>query len=138
MGNHDDWCSKCGEDRRERNCACKPQKRPKAALPKTGADLIAEERLRQMTKEGWTAEHDDGHRPDEMALAAACYAIPDGYRHETGPLRRGNAPWLWPWETHWWKPSPRNRIRELAKAGALIAAEIDLLLRDETGKEEGK
>jgi hypothetical protein len=28
-----------------------------------------------------------------------------------------------------WKPSPDDRFRELVKAGALIAAEIDRLLR---------
>ena len=30
----------------------------------------------------------------------------------------------------WWKPTPKNRVRELVKAGALIAAEIDRLQRD--------
>jgi hypothetical protein len=28
----------------------------------------------------------------------------------------------WPWDSKWWKPG--ERIRELEKAGALIAAEI--------------
>jgi hypothetical protein len=31
----------------------------------------------------------------------------------------------------WWKPTPSDRIRELTKAGALIAAEIDRLKRAE-------
>jgi hypothetical protein len=35
----------------------------------------------------------------------------------------------------WYKPSPENRIRELEKAGALIAAEIDRLLRLEERKQ---
>ena len=34
----------------------------------------------------------------------------------------------WPWNVVWWKPTPDDRIRELAKAGALIAAEIDRLI----------
>ena len=34
---------------------------------------------------------------------------------------------MWPWEANWWKPTPEDRIKELAKAGALIAAEIDRL-----------
>jgi hypothetical protein len=37
-------------------------------------------------------------------------------------------PW-WPWRWEWWKPG--NRVRELEKAGALIAAEIDRLSRIE-------
>jgi hypothetical protein len=35
----------------------------------------------------------------------------------------------WPWFQERWKPTPDNRIRELVKAGALIAAEIDRMLR---------
>jgi hypothetical protein len=35
---------------------------------------------------------------------------------------------LWPWDPSWWKPSP-DPIRNLVKAGALIAAEIDRLQR---------
>jgi hypothetical protein len=34
---------------------------------------------------------------------------------------------FWPWSKHWWKPTPNDRVRELVKAGALIAAEIDRL-----------
>ena len=36
-------------------------------------------------------------------------------------------PTLWPWALSQWKPTPDDRIRELTKAGALIAAEIDRL-----------
>lgn len=36
---------------------------------------------------------------------------------------------MWPFSQEWWKPTPDDRIRELAKAGALIAAEIDRLQR---------
>lgn len=35
----------------------------------------------------------------------------------------------WPWEARFWKPCPDDRARELVKAGALIAAEIDRLQR---------
>jgi hypothetical protein len=31
----------------------------------------------------------------------------------------------WPWSFEWWKP--KDRIRNLVRAGALIAAEIDRL-----------
>lgn len=91
--------------------------------------MIAAERARQVSKEGWTTEHDDGHHPGELALAAACYAIPEGRRVPIGMKVPGNPPALWPWEIDWWKPTPNDRIRELVKAGALIAAEIELLQR---------
>lgn len=37
----------------------------------------------------------------------------------------------WPWATDWWKPSD-DPITNLVRAGALIAAEIDRLLREAT------
>lgn len=81
----------------------------------TGVELIAAERERQVSQEGWTPEHDDEHKHGELRGAAACYAL--------GRM----IPEIWPWSSEWWKPG--NRIRELAKAGALIAAEIDRLQR---------
>ncbi len=85
----------------------------------TGIELIAAERQRQVTAEGWTAEHDDQHNGGEMAFAAMCYADPDGLSEPDI---------YWPWEAEWWKPSG-DRVRNLVKAGALIAAEIDRLER---------
>ena len=93
------------------------------ARRKTGAQLIAAERERQKRKEGWTAEHDDEHEWSEMALAAVCYARNGGSKAATCPRD-------WPWDDLWWKPS-NDRVRDLTKAGALIAAEIDRLLRKE-------
>lgn len=86
---------------------------------KTGAELITEERQRQIEVEGWTPEHDKEHFDDSMAFAAAAYAIPHYSKIDRSDI--------WPWEQKWWKPTPDNRIRELQKAGALIAAEIDRL-----------
>jgi hypothetical protein len=34
----------------------------------------------------------------------------------------------WSCPRNFWKPTPNDRIKELTKAGALIAAEIDRLL----------
>ena len=89
---------------------------------KTGIDLIADERKRQIEKEGWTAEHDANHTDDTLALAGVCYAIPSYLRKYEKEV-----PFFWPWDKESWKPTPDNRIKELVKAGALIAAEIDKL-----------
>ena len=95
---------------------------------KTGVEWIAEERQRQIEVEGWTKEHDAEHTNDSLAFAAVCYAIPSESRHYSYcPLRKERVPDFWPWDKKWWKPCPENRIRELVKAGALIAAEIDRL-----------
>lgn len=85
---------------------------------KTGIELIAEERQRQVEVEGWTPEHDAEHTDDELAKVAAVYAAP-------GRLRSRVRIWPEDWD---FKPTPNDRIRELQKAGALIAAEIDRLL----------
>jgi hypothetical protein len=96
-----------------------------------GADRIARERGRQIEVEGWSAERDDAYIKGELAQAAYCYALPTEIR------RIGDMDFpldLWPegWDRSWWKPgdgSVMGRVRELEKAGALLAAEIDRLLR---------
>ncbi len=89
-----------------------------------GVKLISDERQRQIEVEGWSKEHDSQHEHGEIAIAASLYAMPSEkrmFRPSTG------LPVHWPWYAKWWKPSPENRLRELVKAGALIAAEIDRL-----------
>lgn len=102
----------------------------------SGVELIAAERLRQTEEEGWTPYHDDGHEFGELAVAAATYALPPEIREERIQIldsRYKSEPTLrfalWSWDEQWWKPSPEDRVRELVKAGALIAAEIDRLQR---------
>jgi len=92
-----------------------------------GINLIEAERERQIYREGWTEEHDDKHVNNELALAAACYAVPDVFSQG-----------YWPptWDLSWYKST--TRIRDLVKAGALIAAEIDRLQRIEIKKEKEK
>jgi len=86
---------------------------------KTGAELIVAERARQQSAEGWSEFHDDTHKRGEMARAAACYALQ--HTNVSGRAIR------WPWSRDWWKP--KDPIRNLVRAGALIAAEIDRLQR---------
>lgn len=79
-------------------------------------DVLAE-RKRQINVEGWAPMHDAEHSGGEMAEAAICYV--QGYTawHPSGHEQR------WPWELGWWKP--KDRRRNLIKAGALILAEIE-------------
>lgn len=94
---------------------------------KTGVGLIFLERQRQLQEEGWSKEHDSKYQNQELAAAAAAYATPETLR-SYGP---DGLPPTWPWAEEWWKPEPQDRIRELVKAGALIAAQIDLELSKE-------
>lgn len=110
---------------------------------KTGIELMAEERARH-PQEGWTTEHDDEHSHGEMRLAAICYAMSDSEReliricHRRGQDDRLSQSWqtlldfFWPFGREWWKPCPYDRVRELVKAGALLAAEIDRIQRLKT------
>ncbi len=100
-----------------------------------GASLIADERVRQIDAEGWTAAHDDLHDECELLDAALCYSgvagsqILDG---DGGAEAKEMMLGGWPWDRAWWKPSS-DPIRNLVKAGALIAAEIDRLQRKAAG-----
>lgn len=94
---------------------------------RTGAELIAAERARQIAwidGEGWSEGHDDEHTNGELVAAAICYAAQPGGLESIGITDS-----IWPWEPEAWKPTPGDRIRELTKAGALLAAEIDRLQR---------
>jgi hypothetical protein len=103
---------------------------------KTGIEIIAEERQRQITVEGWTAEHDSQHTRGELAFAAKSYAehaaCQSAAKEQFAGVQTDYHPQWWPWDMKWWKPST-DPIRNLAKAGALIAAEIDRLQRLNNG-----
>ncbi len=75
-----------------------------------GAVQILKERQRQFEREGWTAEHDDGNQNREMLKAAICY------------INGNMKDWPEEWDRKWYKPETTER--NLAKAGALVAAEI--------------
>lgn len=103
----------------------------------TGSERIHAERMRQMLDEGWTAAHDDEYPPGKLSLAGICYAAQQAdlsaafieTDQDIGTASEG-PPWQWPFDESWWKPSD-DPIRNLEKAGALIAAEIDRLQRKE-------
>lgn len=98
---------------------------------KCGAELIADERDRQIFKEGFTPDKDKDYVCGELTDAAVMYAL-RGYWKDRLPAEfvgSQDCPgWIWPFNASWYKPSPKDRIRDLQKAGALIAAEIDRLL----------
>ncbi len=96
---------------------------------KTAIELIKAERERQVSAEGWTLQHDDGHTRAELSRAALCYvdaaasqAVVGGKGETYGPADE------WPWETEAFKAAD-DPIRNLVKAGALIVAEIERLQR---------
>lgn len=105
---------------------------PPTAIPPSlpsGIDLISAERVRQIQQHGWTPEHDASHERGQMLSAAIAYATATQRLSLTGMGAGTDLDFVrrmyWPWEKKWWKPG--SRVRNLVKAGALIAAEIDRL-----------
>lgn len=104
------------------------------SIDMTGIERIAAERKRQIEQEGWAPEHDDQYHNQQLMHAAGCYLQMGVFLDQVRPDRRqamvdnAGPATRWPWEEWWWKPSP-DPIRNLEKAGALIAAEIDRLER---------
>lgn len=108
---------------------------------KTGIELISAERERQISKEKFTANHDDAHDARELANASRAYLKHYCHRawvwtNELGmpgivdgvaSYREEKPPGEWPWNDEDWKP--KSPIDDLIKAGALIAAELDRLQR---------
>lgn len=100
-------------------------------MRKTGIELITQERQEQIEKHGWSKEHDAKHDQGELANAACSYAMTSemqDYLDENW----GDDMHLsfWPFELSYYKKDNSGeveKIKDLAKAGALIAAEIDRL-----------
>lgn len=99
---------------------------------KTGIELIAEERKRQIEKEGYSALHDSNHKVSEFVRAALAYtnAATTDADGDADPvlllhIKRYKGLNCWPWGMATFKPTTAKR--DLVKAGALIAAAIDRL-----------
>lgn len=95
----------------------------KVPSTKTGIQLIAEERHRQIYEKEYDPLHDKKFSKEELLNVAVSYALPLSYRDKL----RGTwkVPLTWPWKHDKFKPLPNDRVKDLMKAGALIAAEID-------------
>lgn len=104
-------------------------------MTKAAQDVLAE-RARQISVEGWTPEHDDGHTLGELGLAAALYALPYEAQVDGKPLLKQ--------DDHigldmvlelacGWPSKPELDVRRRkVKAAALLLAEIERLDRAES------
>lgn len=108
-----------------------------------GWALITEERFRQVHELGYTLSHDLGHDPGDLIAAAHAYAIYAWWQAEgdrcgwtkdmvldivvgDGSPKAGYV--TWPWDEDDFKPADTPK-ENLVKAGALIAAAVDIQLR---------
>lgn len=100
----------------------------------SGPEMILNERARQIEDEGRSLAYDlENNERGELAAAASCYALLAAGQSKAERMPGGTpdvvtmAPLkAWPWRGAAWNPS-NNRLKNLVRAGALIAAEIDRL-----------
>lgn len=90
-----------------------------APAPSKALQDVSDERARQISEEGWTLAHDDGHTWHQMAHAAACYAYPE--------LTALIGVKTWPWAPERFKV--RDWRTNYVRAAALLIAEIERLDR---------
>lgn len=110
---------------------------------KTGIELIAEERQRQIEVKGYNKAHDENETSFQLSAAGAMYVAEainknwEDHSHydDLGPCARFQLRQMdeedewkeqWPWEDKDGR-SKSDELTCLIKAGALIAAEIDRL-----------
>ena len=58
---------------------------------------IYHERWRQVNHEGFSEEHDDKYKKNELVDAAISYCLLDGIVHN-----------FWPWDKSWYKPKTKR------------------------------
>ena len=105
---------------------------------KNGIEMIAEERQRQIKVEGYDEQHDFKHKVSELIDAANAYveAARSDYMNETEGLHPevleqhydSIKQLTWRWDDKSFKPT--TCLKDLIKAGALIAATIDRILNE--------
>lgn len=86
---------------------------------------VLRERIRQISEEGYTDEHDDKYLPGQLAEAAGCYALADQMEHKVSgiPMKTSAFTRLWPWAPAAFVK--RGQRRNWVIAAALLLAAID-------------
>lgn len=118
-------------------------------LARNALEAIIQERIRQTMVEGYTLAHDDEHTEGQLALLAAAYALSSrypghsGYYDDSVSLSTQELPFelrmvLEVLQTYNWSFNPKDPIRDLSRAGALIMAELERLLRAKRAEECGE
>jgi len=97
----------------------------------TGIEIIAKERQRQIDYVGKKPETHCDIEDGQLRKAAVAYSFAHNhFKNQSESNKR--PPIIFPFDSFFWNPDKENDIKNLAKAGAYIAAEIDRLLRLET------
>jgi len=120
---------------------------PKNNIMKSGIELITAERQRQIEVKGYNAEHDEMESAFQLSTAAGMYianAINTDFEDHTHYDGKGDCARFqlrqidtkkwgeeWPWEDKDGRDKA-DVLTSLVKAGALVAAEIDNILNNQS------
>ena len=102
---------------------------PEDAIELRSLELVWAERLRQKEEEGYTLAHDDQHTGGQLALLAAAYALSS--RVDIEDVIQAEIEVVYALPLNWGPYKPKNPIRDLTRAGALILAELERRLRNQ-------
>jgi hypothetical protein len=95
-----------------------------------GLQVVKTERLRQVSQHDWTPEWDDQYVNGELGIYATYWLTPEWQDFTREALKDYLQTLGSPgWEDEWFKYDERTPEQRLARAGALIAAEITRLQR---------
>lgn len=105
---------------------------------KTGIEMIAEERQRQIDVEDYNEQHDSQHKTSSFIKSALSYiesakigvtCMENGINNTVDIMERKDKTgrFYWPWKDGF---KVSTDVRDLVKAGALIAAAIDRLQKE--------
>ncbi|HZF69380.1 hypothetical protein [Sulfuricurvum sp.] len=98
-------------------------------------ELVKAEREKQITKHGYTPEHDDEHIDGSIADAGACYGSNQEnlWKDDYTNLHNGTPglDLLWPWEPKYFKKEDHDRKQQLIIGAAFYMAEYERIIREE-------
>lgn len=104
------------------------------------ANRAVRERIRQVTEHGFSTHHDMTYRHNELGRAAAWYAWNANQYHQGAPVPVSDPSHPlhsvfevnWPFCMSWWKP--KNKIRDLERAAAMLIAALEVAIAEEERK----
>jgi hypothetical protein len=98
----------------------------------SGVDLMQIERERQIQDLGYDAENDDSYGSSgDLVHAGICYALSACADTLPGCNWVAHGIWMWPGSCPDLALTPADKIHRLTAAGALFAAEIDRIQREQ-------
>lgn len=96
----------------------------------TALEMIMQERERQQVEERYSLVHDDEHGEGQLALLAAAYALSSRKDLPSGKYGGDYEEVMGELEAYDWEFKPKGAVEDLVRAGALVLAELERVIRE--------